>query len=51
MTANFNVAFAMSGTVFWLMLFLWDSGVTRQTFCLSFCAVIAVFNVIAWMFY
>lgn len=42
MTANFNVAFAMSGIVFYCMLFGTWYGVTRMTFCLIFCGLIAV---------
>lgn len=51
MTANFNVAFAMSGIVFYMMLAGTWAGMTRTTFCLIFCGVIAVFCCLNHLFY
>jgi hypothetical protein len=50
MTANFNVAFAMSGIVFYCMLFGTWYGVTRNTFCITFAIIIAVFMVATHIF-
>eukprot|EP00801_Mesodinium_rubrum_P002598 Mrub_02598.p1 GENE.Mrub_02598~~Mrub_02598.p1 ORF type:complete len:442 (+),score=152.90 Mrub_02598:285-1610(+) len=51
MTANFNVAFAMSGIVFYLMLVGTWYGMSRSLFCYIFCGVIALFCVLNHMFY
>jgi acyl CoA:acetate/3-ketoacid CoA transferase len=51
MTANFNVAFAMSGIVFYVMLVGTWNGITRSAFCFTFAIVIAVFMCAAHLFY
>lgn len=52
MTANFNVAFAMSGIIFYAMLMLkTNNDVSRQTFCYAYCVIIAIFMVLSHLFY